>query len=105
MTRDLGQSLDRYAVALEAYLVAESEEALSSAYELGRQAMNEGLGVLDMVTLHRAAVARATNDETSARAATFFMEALSPFEMALGGYRASNAELKRLNDSLRKQKS
>jgi len=66
--------------------------------------MNEGLGVLDMVTLHRAAVARATNDETSARAATFFMEALSPFEMALGGYRASNAELKRLNDSLRKQK-
>ena len=50
-----------YAAALEAYLARPEESTLSGAYELGRQAMHDGLGPLDLVSLHEAALARAPN--------------------------------------------
>src|SRR5213595_1499633 len=45
-----------YFTALEGYLRAGHESALTRAYELGRRAMADGLGVLDMAVLHRGAV-------------------------------------------------
>jgi light-regulated signal transduction histidine kinase (bacteriophytochrome) len=103
-----------YISALETYLKAGTdgdESALSRAYELGRRAMVDGLGVLDMAVLHRAAVdvlvvsAPASDQPRFARAAAdFFNELLSPFEMSFRGYRGANEELRRLNESLREQK-
>ena len=100
-----------YFTALEGYLRAGHESALTRAYELGRRAMADGLGVLDMAVLHRGAVdvlvvsAPARDQPQFARAvADFFNELLSPFEMSFRGYREANEELQRLNESLRRQK-
>ena len=46
-----------YAIALEHYLAEPEEPALARAHELGRKALTEGLGVLDMATLHSCALA------------------------------------------------
>jgi light-regulated signal transduction histidine kinase (bacteriophytochrome) len=100
-----------YVAALEAYLRTRDEAALSRAYELGREAVIKGLGVLDMAGLHQAAVSvlvvstsPADQQRVTRTAADFFTELLSPFEMSFRGYRAANQELQRLNDSLRQQK-
>jgi light-regulated signal transduction histidine kinase (bacteriophytochrome) len=100
-----------YVSALETYLLARDEEALSRGYELGREAMRSGLGVLEVANLHQAALSvlavattSANQQQTAQAAADFFSELLSPFEMSFRGYRAANEELQRLNDSLRQQK-
>jgi light-regulated signal transduction histidine kinase (bacteriophytochrome) len=100
-----------YTRVLESYLVSGDELALSRAYELGRRAVIEGRGVLDMAVLHGGALeklvlsAPAADRSRLARAATdVFTELLAPFEMSFRGYRAANEELQRLNESLRRQK-
>ena len=100
-----------YVSALESYLKAVDESALSHAYELGRRAMIEGLGVLDMALLHRTAQeelvlsAPAADQRRFAHAAAnFFNELLSSFEMSFRGYRGANEELQRLNETLQQQK-
>jgi light-regulated signal transduction histidine kinase (bacteriophytochrome) len=102
---------ERYFVALETYLAGGGEPSLSQAYELGRRAMIEGLGVLDVATFHRAAlgalVLSAQADDRARRAeaaGAFFQELLSPFEMSFRGYRAANDDLQALNETLRHQK-
>ena len=101
-----------YLEALETYLKSGGESALSQAYELGRRAMVDGLGVLDMAVLHRAAMADlvvpappASQADVADAAANFFHELLSPFEMSYRGYRTANEELQRLNETLRRQKT
>jgi len=100
-----------YVAALETFLQSRDEAALSGAYELGRQAVVRGLGVLDMAGLHQAALAILVVSVSPIEqlrlgqaAADFFAEILSPFEMSFRGYRAANEELQRLNESLRHQK-
>jgi len=100
-----------YVAILEAYLQAEDETALSRAYELGRQAIVAGLGVLDMALLHRAAIARLVLPAPASDAhrlvdlaAEVFNELLAPFEMSFRGYREANEELQRLNQTLTQQK-
>lgn len=100
-----------YVSALETYLEGEDESALSRAYELGRRAMVEGLGVLDMALLHGTALeelvlsAPASDRARVARAAAdIFKELLSLFEMSFRGYREANEELQRLNETLQRQK-
>lgn len=100
-----------YIGALEAYLGAGDESALSHAYELGRRAMVEGLGVLDVAAVHHMGLetlvlsAAATDrSRLAGAAADFFRELLSPFEMSFRGYRGANEELLRLNETLRGQK-
>jgi signal transduction histidine kinase len=114
MTTGLSGFGQLYVSALEAYLApggADDEVALSRAYELGRQAVTSGLGVLDMANLHQAALGvlaiaapAATQIALTDTAAAFFTELLSPFEMSFRGYRAANAELQHLNEKLRQQK-
>ena len=91
---------ERYASLLESHLTVPNEAALLSAHELGRQALTDGLGVLDLAMLHHKAlsiVAAAGSSPDKAteldQAAEFFVESLSPFEMSLRGYRESNAHL------------
>ena len=100
-----------YAVALQHYLAEPEEPALARAHELGRQALTEGLGVLDMATLHSCALASALKpplpDGERARILEaiekFFLETLSPFEMAHRGFWEANVVLHRLNDVLEGQ--
>jgi PAS domain S-box-containing protein len=92
----------RYRVALAAYVAHETEEELQHGYELGRRALELGLGVLDMVRLHHEASLKlgapaATRGRT---VEAFLMEALSPFEVAQRGFRETCERLGRVNDTL-----
>lgn len=102
---------DRYQSALIEYLDAPDEGALLGAYDLGRCALSEGLGVLEMVALHASAVATALNRPANAEErrrilnaqTTFFLETLSPFEMGHRAFREANTTLRRMNDMLEAQ--
>ena len=76
---------DRYAAAFDAYLQAPNEEALRAGYELGRAAVAEELGVLDLAAVYHEALAEAVDArdpvETIAAAGDFFLESVSAFEM------------------------
>ena len=104
----------RYRAALLDYLLGSDEAGLVRAYDLGRAAMREGLGLLEILRVHhsttRTIVGSARDVDavlkTLDTAGEFLMEAVSPFEMAYRGYVASlegvhvaeNAEAHRRRD-------
>jgi signal transduction histidine kinase len=102
---------DGYRGALEDYLAHPDEALLERAYGLGRQALADGRGVLDMATTHSQALAAvmASADAVEDRGRVsdalerFFVEALSPFEIAHRSFRDANRVLHRLNDVLEDQ--
>jgi light-regulated signal transduction histidine kinase (bacteriophytochrome) len=103
---------ERYSEALARYLSDANEAALNQAYELGRKALGNGLGVLDIAMLHHAALDTALANGPPAgraagiaKAAEFLAEILSPFEMSLRGYRDTNERLTEMNETLREAKS
>jgi signal transduction histidine kinase len=109
-----GQTRDRekaYSRALEDYLSSGSEAALQSAYEIGRIALGDGLGVLEMAALHHAVLAQVLAQlrppeslkQRLERAREFFGESLSPYEMAHRGYRDAISALHRLNETLEQE--
>lgn len=111
MSPELERLKPEYILGVKTYLEHRDEIALSVAYELGRRALGEGLGVLDMALLHQGAVEALLNSASTAQrsdltraAGDFFRELLSPFEMSFRGYRTANSELRRLNESLARQK-
>lgn len=90
--------LTNYAAALKDCLRGGGEPALQRAYELGRSALADGLGVLEMAALHHQAMVELLRSgenlsETVAAAGQFFAESLSPFEMTHRGYREAHAAL------------
>jgi signal transduction histidine kinase len=102
-------STARYAAALEDHLRRSGQEqTLLHAYELGRELMGQGAGLLDIVPLHGEALARLeiAHDADSGlrrRADSFLAEVLAPFEMAYLGFKDANASLRRLTASLEEQ--
>jgi len=107
-----GFSLDiahQYLSGLRHYLAGGGEAALQSAYELGRRAIGAGLGTLEMLAIHQQCMLAAMRETGSARksvdvadrAANFFAECLSPFEMALRGFSEANAQLSSNLEDLR----
>jgi hypothetical protein len=83
----------RYRAALLDYLLGSGETGLSHAYELGRTAINEGLGLLQILGAHQRAlnaVLESTHNVHEIKrlraAEGFLMETLSPFEMTYRGY-------------------
>lgn len=102
---------EQYSAGLKGYLGAASEEALHAAYELGRKALSEGLGVLDMAKVHQRACAglwssdRVPEDlrRRQQELESFFMEALSSFEAQHRGFHEANARLQVLNEALEKR--
>jgi serine phosphatase RsbU (regulator of sigma subunit)/anti-sigma regulatory factor (Ser/Thr protein kinase) len=85
-----------YSAAFNEYVTAEpGERGLERAYELGRTAVSEGLGIIDLAAVHHEVLAEALalaaspeEHQRAARAATeFAMESLSTFEMAQRGFR------------------
>src|SRR2546428_4645066 len=102
---------DQYAATLQAYLVMSEEASLQQAYELGRRALLQGLGVLAMAAMHHRALttvlSRASTSEEAARLVqageSFFVNSLSSFEMAHRGFRDANLALRGLNQTLEEE--
>jgi two-component system, NtrC family, sensor kinase len=97
----------QYLSVIAAHVHDQGEESLSHAYELGRRALAEGIGLLDVIALYdemmKAFVRDASPDQRGAAAAAvadYFREFLSPYEMSFRGYQESNRELQRLNQEL-----
>jgi light-regulated signal transduction histidine kinase (bacteriophytochrome) len=99
---------ERYSAALAHYLADPDEEVLNQAYELGRKALGDGLGVLDIAMVHHGALRAAIDDSEAGKmpapaitkAAAFLAESLSPFEMSFRGYAETNARLIVVNGNL-----
>ena len=100
-----------YTVALRDYLEDPGEAALQRAYELGRRAIDGGLGVLELVAMHQGALegilAETKDPERCARAVEaagrFLAESVSPFEMTHRGFQEAVAALRRLNGMLEEE--
>ena len=58
-----------YAAALAAYITERTERRLTAAYDLGRRAVDQGLGILDVAAAHNDAVARVTAQAADTAAA------------------------------------
>lgn len=99
MSPDRKRLLERYVSWLSLHLASADERTLSHAYELGRQALAAGMGVLDVAALHLEAIGRlSVADPEPAQA--FFVEVLSPFEIVHRGCEESNNQLRRVNETL-----
>jgi two-component system, NarL family, sensor histidine kinase DegS len=98
----------QYAAGLTSYLAHGDEAGLHRAYELGRRAIAEGLGVMELAAAHEAtltgllAACGEPQDHLSTcrRAATFFSESLWPFEMMQRGFSEANRNLRDLSVTL-----
>ena len=84
----------RYRAALLDYLLGNGETGLANAYDLGRSAIDEDFGLLQILRAHQRAVNAVLESTPNVpeslkrlRAAEdFLMETLSPFEMTYRGY-------------------
>jgi len=84
----------RYRAALLDYLLGSGEVGLARAYELGRAALAQHLGLLQILRSHQKAMAAVlessrTVNESLRRlqsAEEFLIETLSPYEMTCRGY-------------------
>jgi signal transduction histidine kinase len=106
--------LRTYTAALRDFLQhAGDESALLKAYEAGREGVDAGLGVLDMVAVHMQALDLALGESAtleealnkSMASAGLLLETLGPFEMAYRGFREANEKLSSLAESLEQQVS
>lgn len=92
----------QYVKALLAHSLDASERTLARGNELGRQALANGLGVLDIVIMHHSfldllAGQNNTKASLSYRAsADFLCEALSPFEITHKGFRDATETMARV---------
>src|SRR5436190_18797224 len=84
MNDSLPKLEEQYTHALQDYLGGAGEVALQRAYELGREAIDNRMGVLDMAVVHRAALSNILavappeqSLEATRQAQTFFTESLS----------------------------
>lgn len=96
-----------YARALRQHLANPDELTLHQAYEVGRAALSENLGIVDLVLLHHETIANLVHERPDAgqpapmaSAAAFLAESLAPFEMMLRGYQDTNRQLSASNVEL-----
>jgi len=105
MTREQSALEAGCSEALRLHLARGDEASLHGAYEFGRSALAEGLGVLDMAQLFWRVLRReraGAGPESAQRTEEFLLECLSAFEMAHRGAREANAAL-RLMDERREE--
>jgi PAS domain S-box-containing protein len=101
MNEKVRKLTDQYSSALGEYVNEPSESALKMAYDLGRQAIAQSIGVLQMAAIYQrslfAALRRCSDPVEFAavieRATAFFAESVSSFEMALRGFQAAHDTL------------
>jgi signal transduction histidine kinase len=100
-----------YPKALQSYLGGAGESALQQAYEIGRSALNAGIGLVAIADIHHAYLRKlleheAAKDEREhilTGAAQFFAECVSPYEMTYGGFREANTALRHFNEVLEQE--
>jgi two-component system, NtrC family, sensor kinase len=97
-----------WAAAIAAHLSEASETSLSRAYELGRKALSQGVGILEILSWYEVvqadlvlAAPPADQPRIGVAVGNFFRELTSPYEMSFRGYREANLELQRLNEDLK----
>lgn len=98
MTGDVHTLARDYAPPLLAYLTQSDEKGLSAAYELGRRAMRDELGLLNVVRVHHQVllgVLDTVQDPQEARelvrkASNFLLEVMASFEMTQRGFMAGD---------------
>lgn len=81
-----------------AYLTRRDEAGLAAAYDLGRRAMRQGTGLLDLVRVHAQAYGEVVGGARTVEEArdlaeagsTFLLEALAPFEMIQRAFMAGD---------------
>jgi len=84
----------RYRAALLDYLLGSDEDGLVRAYDLGRKAIADGLGLLEILRAHQRALSAIVEPTHTAgeifkrlqASWEFLTEVLSPFEMTNRGY-------------------
>lgn len=100
-----------YGILLREYLAGAQEVACVRAYELGRTAVESGLGVLKTVAVHQEAMMvllrRASSLEECGQivqvGATLLAEVLGPFDTALRGCQEANVTLSHINETLERR--
>lgn len=106
MNRNPDSFATSYAFGFRRYLANPTETLLRAAYELGRQAVERELGVLDLAATHHEALRAVLGKSPAPRdledivlaAEAFFLESLGAFEMVQRGFheaREAAAEEKR----------
>lgn len=101
----------KYLSDLRRYLAVSEEASLHKAYELGRQTIANGLGILELAKVHHEALLAALRNETTRvrwknvvrRSELFLLEALSPFEATHRGFGEANVQLMGLNERFQKR--
>lgn len=99
---------ERYWEILREYLERRDEAPLNHGYELARQAMVDGCGVLEIAAVHHLALRRLlaespSDDRLLWAAGDFFAECLSPFEMSHRGAQEGTRALRHFNEVLEGQ--
>jgi signal transduction histidine kinase len=100
-----------YSKSLLDYLGGAGESALQQAYQIGRGALNTGVGLVAIADIHhsclRQLLAHALENDERDRiltgAAQFFAECISPYEMTYGGFREANTALRHFNEVLEQE--
>ena len=82
-----------YTAALSAYIASGEEADLAEAYDLGREAIANGFGLLDLVGVHQAAredcrdsLSELAGGPVEERVSAFHLQALATFDMAQRGF-------------------
>lgn len=98
MTDKLYRLRQNYRAGLLRYLSRRDEPALSSAYELGRKGLSDGVSLLDVVQIHHYVLVDVLRDtgvgdlpDVADAAADFLVEVLASFEMTRRGFMESRA--------------
>ncbi len=86
--------LRSYRAAFLRYLARREESALNAGYEIGRAALQAGLGLLDLVRVHHDVLIEVLADTlteegpaVAGAASDFLLEVLSSYEMVQRGLR------------------
>lgn len=100
-----------YAAALDEHLAGGGRELLRRAREIGRQAVSQGIGVLELAAIHHQALAalllrsaaRRSLPRDLRRAEAFAVESLSGFDLAHRGFQEALLAQRRLNDAMERR--
>ena len=85
----------QYVTALRAYLTAPREETLAVGHELGRQALQEQISMLEIVENHSALVDGPDSGVDSAVALQFLLQTLAALDVVTRGFLDGTAGTRR----------
>jgi signal transduction histidine kinase len=100
-----------YPLSLRNYLGGAGESALQQAYQIGRSALDAGMGLVAIADIHHSCLRELLAHEVDidernrilTGAALFFAECISPYEMTYGGFRETNTALRHFNEVLEQE--